>query len=133
MNKFASVSMLINCPIEDVWKVAADSENFYRLNLGSHTKFDQSSAGLGTTFTLLGRLGGESTCYITQWNPPHRFAWGAEPNSTYYSFELTESGKETEVYFSKLYDSSTNSEKEVQKYVRTILTALKNICENVNR
>ncbi|HEX8500183.1 MAG TPA: SRPBCC domain-containing protein [Pyrinomonadaceae bacterium] len=100
-----TAEVVIEQPINAVWEVVTDSQNFIDFTQGrwSWTPFDREKAMAGTVFKR--RIAREEEnykvheedYYIVNWEPPYRFSMGGNPDTWDYDFSLAELGEKTKV------------------------------------
>ena len=100
-----SAEVIIEQPIDLVWEVVTDTGNFHDFMVGawSWESFDRDRAVAGMSFKrTIARAEDnykvhERIYYIVNWEPPHRFSMGPDPETWDYDFSLTELGEKTKV------------------------------------
>ncbi len=106
-----SAEITIEKPINMVWDIVTDSNNFSDIIRGSWYwgKFDRETAQAGTNFQKgnIPNSGDEITnwnYYIVNWKPPYQFSMGNNANSWEYDFSLKEVENKTIVKFTRQFD-----------------------------
>lgn len=102
-----SYDTLVNRPIDQVWNLISNPENFSKFYYRAAKSFDDNDIGRGTVIHTLG-LYGESKEYIVIWEPEHILAWGHDPYSWVNFIELKRQENKTAVFLRRRARTITN-------------------------